>query len=45
MRNVDNPVGLLIQQLPKCFEGEPFARYRREKTAQAKRLEEVYGQT
>jgi len=45
MRNVDNPVGLLIQQLPKYFEGEPFARYRREKAEEAKRLEEVYGQT
>lgn len=45
MRNVDNPVGMLIQQLPKCFEGESFARYRREKAEEAKRIEELYDQT
>ena len=45
MRNVDNPVGLLIDQAPKCFEGELFARYRREKAAEAKRLEELYNET
>ena len=44
MRNVDNPIGLLIDQVPKCFDGEAFARYRREKAAEAKRLEELYGQ-
>ena len=43
MRNVDNPVGLLIDQAPKCFEGEPFARYRREKAEEAKRIEGLYG--
>jgi hypothetical protein len=40
LRNVDNPVGLLINQVPRCFEGEPFARYRREKIEAAKRFEE-----
>ena len=42
MRKVENPIDLLIQQLPKCFEGEAFARYRREKAEQAKRLEQLY---
>jgi len=45
MRNVDNPVGLLNAQVPKCFSGEAFARYRREKAEQAKRLQELYDQT
>lgn len=40
LRNVDNPVGLLINQVPRCFEGEPFARYRREKLEAAKRFEQ-----
>jgi hypothetical protein len=40
LRNVDNPVGLLINQVPRCFEGEPFARYRREKVEAAKRFEQ-----
>jgi len=31
MRNVDNHIGLLITQTAKCFLGEPFAIYRREK--------------
>jgi hypothetical protein len=42
MRNIDNPVGLLIDQVPKCFVGEPFARYRRQKAEQARRLQELY---
>jgi hypothetical protein len=42
IRNVGNPVGLLIDQVPRCFEGEPFARYRREKTEAARRLQELY---
>jgi hypothetical protein len=28
MRNVQNPIGLLIVQVPKCFEGESFRIYR-----------------
>jgi hypothetical protein len=40
MRNVDNPVGLLIDMVPRCFEGEPFAKYRRERIEAAQRFEE-----
>jgi hypothetical protein len=29
MKMVDNPMGLLIHHLPKCFQGESFAQYRR----------------
>lgn len=28
MRNVDNPLGLLIHYIPKCFEGEAFRQFR-----------------
>jgi hypothetical protein len=28
MKNVSNPIGLLIRQVPQCFEGESFRRYR-----------------
>jgi hypothetical protein len=31
MRNVQNHIRLLIAQTAKCFLGEPFAMYRREK--------------
>lgn len=41
MRNLDNRIGLLISQVPKCFIGEPFARYRRETTEEVRRLEEA----
>ena len=44
LRNVDNPVGLLISQVPRCFEGEPFARYRRERIEAAKRFEDQIDQ-
>ena len=27
MRNLQNPIGLLIVQVPKCFEGESFQNY------------------
>jgi hypothetical protein len=37
MRNVDNHVGLLIAQTAKCFLGEPFAIYRREKQENERR--------
>jgi hypothetical protein len=37
MRNVDNHVGLLITQTAKCFLGEPFAIYRREKRENERR--------
>lgn len=40
MRNVNNPVGLLIDIVPRCFEGEPFARYRRERIEAAQRFED-----
>lgn len=29
IRNLQNPIGLLIVQVPKCFEGEAFQTYRR----------------
>ncbi|MFZ0591871.1 MAG: hypothetical protein WAM39_15505 [Bryobacteraceae bacterium] len=29
IRNLQNPIGLLIVQVPKCFEGEPFQNYRK----------------
>lgn len=44
MRNLENPVGLLISQVARCFKGEPFAIYRREKAQQALRLQELYDQ-
>jgi len=28
MRNLTNPTGMLITQVPKCFEGESFRLYR-----------------
>ena len=28
MPSVENPMGMLIRYLPKCFEGESFERYR-----------------
>ena len=28
MRGIDNPLGLLITQVPKCFEGESFRQFR-----------------
>jgi hypothetical protein len=37
MRNVDNHVGLLITQTAKCFLGQPFAIYRREKQENERR--------
>jgi hypothetical protein len=42
IRKVGNPVGLLIDQVPRCFEGERFARYRRKKAEAARRLQELY---
>lgn len=35
LRGLSNPVGLLIVQVPKCFEGEPFQLHRR--AAQARK--------
>jgi hypothetical protein len=37
MRGIDNPVGLLIRQVPRCFEGEAFRQYRE---AERRRREE-----
>jgi hypothetical protein len=42
IRNVDNPVGLLIRQTANCFVGEPFAIYRRQKAEQERRLATLY---
>lgn len=33
MRNLQNPIGLLIVQVPKCFEGESFHNYRKAELA------------
>lgn len=41
-RNVDNPVGLLIEQTAKCCVGEPFRRYREEKAEQERRIQQLY---
>jgi len=30
MKALDNPMGMLIRHLPKCFEGESFRLYRQE---------------
>jgi hypothetical protein len=30
MKSLDNPMGMLIRYLPKCFEGESFRLYREE---------------
>ena len=38
MRNIDNPVGLLIEQTARCFRGEPFAIYRRDREERERRL-------
>jgi hypothetical protein len=43
MRGVDNPVGLLITQVARCFKGEPLALYRRERAEQQRRLQELLG--
>jgi hypothetical protein len=42
LRNVANPVGLLINQTAKCFAGEPFQIYRREKAERERNLQELY---
>ena len=39
MRGVENPIGLLITQVAKCFKGEPLALYRREREQRQQRLE------
>jgi hypothetical protein len=41
MRNVDNPVGLLIEQTAKCFSGEAFAIYREQREERERRLAEL----
>ncbi|HTW65836.1 MAG TPA: hypothetical protein VME17_14520 [Bryobacteraceae bacterium] len=38
IRNIENRVGLLISQTPKCFKGEPFAIYRREREERERRF-------
>jgi len=39
MRNIDNPLGLLIHYIPKCFEGEAFRQFR-EAERQRREVEE-----
>jgi hypothetical protein len=43
MRDSDNKIDLLITQLAKCFIGEPFQMYRREKSEREPRFAEVWG--
>jgi hypothetical protein len=43
MRDIDNKIGLLITQTAKCFIGEPFQMYRREKSERERRFAEVCG--
>lgn len=42
MRNIENPTGLLIEQTAKCFVGEPFAIYRRERIEREERFQKLY---
>ena len=42
MRNIENPTGLLIEQTAKCFVGQPFMIYRREKHEREARLRQLY---
>ena len=39
MRNLENPMGMLIRHLPKCFEGESFRLYREAQEAEKRRRE------
>jgi hypothetical protein len=45
MRNIENPIGLLITQVPRCFEGESFRQFREAERqrheAEAKQYEEM----
>jgi hypothetical protein len=45
MRNIDNPVGLLIEQTAKCFMGESFRMFRRAREEQQKRWDEFLSST
>jgi hypothetical protein len=42
MRNIENPTGLLIEQTARCFVGQPFAIYRREKEEREARIRQLY---
>ncbi len=42
LRGVHNPVGLLIAQTAKCFAGESFAMYRRDRAEREQRLKDLY---
>jgi len=46
MRGVDNPIGLLITQVPKCFQGESFRQFReaeeKQRQAEFRRREQWY---
>jgi hypothetical protein len=44
MRNINNPVGLLIKGTANCFLGEPLKMYRKEKRDQEERLKHLYDQ-
>ena len=41
---IQNPVGFLLASVPKCFEGESFAAYRREQAQRAREAEEQSAQ-
>ena len=38
---VENPIGLLIAQVPKCFEGEPFRQFREAEQQRRERAREL----
>jgi len=44
MSGVENPVALLLTQTPKCFAGQSFALYRKDRSDRQRRLAELYGQ-
>jgi hypothetical protein len=44
MKSLDNPMGMLIRHLPKCFEGESFRLYREEREAEKWRMEAAAAQ-
>jgi hypothetical protein len=44
MKALDNPMGMLIRHLPKCFEGESFRLYRQEQEAERQRREAAEAQ-
>jgi hypothetical protein len=42
MKSLNNPMGVLIRHLPKCFEGESFQLYRRSETMKREELRKTW---